>query len=85
LLQREKDQKDYEKALEEYPQECKDYEEYSKNIGFVYEYLGENTSPMSVNGKPVFFSARFLSKSDTKKMFEFYEQYKSIRETADNF
>jgi hypothetical protein len=52
----------------------------------VYEYFDSGqTSPMSVNGKPVFFSARFLNQDDTKKMFEYYEQYKSIREQADNF
>ncbi len=59
--------------------------EYSKDIGLVYEYLDAFTSPMAVNGKPVFFSARFLNREDTKKMFEFYEQYKVIREKADKF
>lgn len=85
LIQREKDQEEYQKKLEEYPQECKDYEEYLKTIGFIYEYLDGNTSPMAVNGKPVFFSVRFLNKSDTEKMFTFYNQYKEIREKADNF
>jgi len=52
----------------------------------IYEYWDSGqTSPMSVNGKPVFFSARFLNHEDTTKMFEYYEQYKSIRELADNF
>ena len=86
LVQRESDQKEYEKKLTEYPYELEYYNEYLKNIGMVYEYLdvGKN-SPMCVNGKPVFFSSRFLNVEDTKKMFEYFEQYKSIREQADNF
>ena len=41
--------------------------------------------PMAVNGKPTFFSGRFLNIEDTKKMFDYYNQYKEIREKADNF
>lgn len=86
LIQRETDQKEYEKKLAEYPYELEYYDEYLKNIGMIYEYWDSGqTSPMSVNGKPVFFSARFLSSSDTKKMFEYFEQYKEIREKADTF
>jgi len=86
LIQREQDQKEYEKKLAEYPFELEYYNEYLKTIGMVYEYWDSGqTSPMAVNGKPVFFSARFLNQEDTNKMFEFFEQYKSIREQADNF
>jgi hypothetical protein len=86
LIQREQDQKDYEKALLQYPVEMEQYNEYLKTIGMVYEYWDSGqTSPMAVNGKPVFFSCRFLNLEDTKKMFEYFEQYKSIREQADNF
>lgn len=86
LIQREADQKEYERKLAEYPFELEYYQEYLKNIGMVYEYYDSGqTSPMSVNGKPVFFSARFLNQEDAKKMFEYYEQYKEIRQKSDNF
>jgi hypothetical protein len=85
LVQRDLDQKEYERKMLEYPKELEDYNEYTKSIGFIYEYLDSSTSPMTINGKPVFFSVRFLNHEDTKKMFEYYNQYKSIREQADNF
>jgi len=86
LIQREAEQKEYERKLAEYPFELEYYKEYFKSIGMVYEYYDSGqTSPMSVNGKPVFFSARFLNQGDTKKMFEYYEQYKEIRQKSDNF
>jgi hypothetical protein len=86
LIQREADQKEYEKKLVEYDQELEYYNEYLKTIGMVYEYWDSGqTSPMSINGKPVFFSARFLNIGDTEKMFTYFEQYKSIREKIDNF
>jgi hypothetical protein len=85
LVQREIDQKEYERKMEEYPKELEQYQEYTKNIGFIYEYYESSQSPMAINGKPVFFSVRFLNTEDTKKMFEYFEQYKSIREQADNF
>lgn len=49
------------------------------NIGMLYEYMGE-AGPMGVNGKPIFMSVRILSKPDTEKMFEFYEEYKKVKE-----
>lgn len=85
LVQREIDQKEYERKMEEYPKELEQYQEYTKNIGLAYEYYESSQSPMAINGKPVFFSVRFLNIEDTKKMFEYFEQYKSIREQADNF
>ena len=86
LVQRELDQKKYEEDLIQYPFEVDHFNEYLEKIGLVYEYWDSGqTSPMSVNGKPVFFSCRFLSHEDTKEMFEYFEQYKSIREQADNF
>lgn len=86
LVQREEDQKKYEEELAQYPIEMGQYNEYLKSIGLVYEYLDSGqTSPTSVNGKPVFLSCRFLNLDDTNKMFEYFEQYKSIREKADNF
>lgn len=59
-------------------------ENYISSIGLVYEYMS-NAGPMSVNGLPNFFSARFLNIEDTEKMFKFYESYKQKREEVDNF
>jgi len=86
LVQRDDDQKEYERLLAEYPYELEYYNEYTKTIGFVYEYLDTpNRSPMAINGRPVFMSLRMLNQDDTKKMFDYYDQYKEIREKADNF
>ncbi len=68
-----------EKEIEE-----KYYKEFIPKIGLIYEYLSERMS-QSINGLPIFFSCRFLSQGDTKKMFEFYEKYKELRESIDNF
>jgi len=40
---------------------------------------------MAINGRPIFMSLRMLNQDDTKKMFDYYDQYKEIREKADNF
>lgn len=85
VIQRDADQAKWEEDMKWYHKECEYYEKEQLNsIGLVYEYLSE-AGPMAVNGKPTFFSLRLLNKVDTEKMFEYYEQYKSIRETADNF
>lgn len=80
LIQKEQDQKLYEYELEVYNKD------YLTQIGLVYEYLNSpNISPRSINGMPSFMSCRFLSRDEAKKTFEYYEQYKEIREKADNF
>lgn len=85
VIQRDEDQAKYEEDMKWYHKECEYYEnERLQSIGLVYEYLSE-AGPMAVNGKPTFFSLRLLNKADTEKMFTYYEQYKQIRETADNF
>lgn len=52
-------------------------------IGMIYEYLSE-AGPMGINGMPIFYSLKFMSKEDTKKMFEIYEQYKALQELFKN-
>jgi hypothetical protein len=85
ILQRDADQAKYEEDMKWYDKEYEYYRENKlKSIGLIYEYLSE-AGPMSVNGKPIFFSARLMNHEDAAKMFEYYEKYKSIRETADNF
>ena len=85
VLQRDADQKKYEEDRAWYEKEYDYYQEHQvKSIGLVYEYL-DKRGPTAINGKPTFFSLRLLNHDDTKKMFEYYEQYKEIREKADNF
>lgn len=85
VLQRDDEQAKYEEDMEWYKKECEYYQEHRvKSIGLVYEYLSE-AGPMSVNGKPTFFSLRLLNKADTEKMFDYYNQYKEIREKVDKF
>lgn len=50
-----------------------------QEIGLFYEYISE-AAPMSINGRPVFFSVRMLSKAETyrlwpmlKKLYNFVE------------
>lgn len=84
LIQRESDQKKYEEDLKNFPEEEEKFKSYLENIGLVFEYM-DKAMPMAMNGKPIFFSANFLSKEDSEKMFQFYNQYKEIREKCDNF
>ena len=68
-----------------YDVEYKYYKEVKlESIGMVYEYL-DKAGPTGINGKPCFFSLRLLNKDDTKKVFDYYEKYKEIREKVDNF
>ena len=64
--------------------EQKHYKLYASNIGMIYEYYTE-ASPRGINGNPIFYSLRMLSKTDCDKMLDFYNQYREIRELADNF
>jgi hypothetical protein len=52
-------------------------------IDFVYEYL-DQAGPRSCNGKPMFMSCRMLSKTETAKMFEFYEAFRAAKEQVMN-
>ena len=44
-------------------------EDQIKDIGFVYEYYKE-AGQMSINGNPIFFSCRIVSKHDAKIIWE---------------
>ena len=50
----------------------------------VYEYHKE-AGPMSINGYPCFMSLRLINKDDNKKVWGYYETYKKLRESVDNF
>lgn len=88
VIQRDADQKKYEEDLNiYYPFSLKCYQEnFLTDIGLIYEYWDSpNLSPRGINGNPCFMSLRLLNKVDADKMFEFYNTYKTIRETADKF
>ena len=50
-------------------------------VDFIYEYLSE-AGPMSVNGRPCFFSMRLLTKPESQKMFDYYEKIKKAVESV---
>ena len=77
-LEFEEKQKEYEKISEK----C---DEYLADIGLIYAHRGDGEMPMAMNGYPVFEKCTIMDKKNTKAMFEFYTQYKEIRENADNF
>jgi hypothetical protein len=85
IIQHDEDMKKWEEDMKWYDVECKYYqEEQVTSIGMIYEYLSE-ASPMGLNGGPIFMFLRILNKEDSTKVWEYYEKYKEIRETVDNF
>ncbi len=47
--------------------------------GLIYEYM-DKAGHMSINGMPMFWSFRFLSQEDAKKVIEKYLQIKEVIE-----
>lgn len=85
IIQFDDDMKKWEDNMMWHEVEMKYYRyQYLNSIGMLYEYLTE-ASLRSINGGPMFMSLRILNKVDTTKVWEYYKQYKSIRELADNF
>lgn len=54
-------------------------EEYRNDIGLIYEYYSE-AGPRGINGKPCFTSLKLLSKADTTIMFDYYNEYKELKD-----
>lgn len=50
------------------------------DIGLIYEYWSEYKSPRSINGSPIFFSMKILTKEETEKMLEYSDEYKAVKE-----
>lgn len=85
LVDRIKLEEQYEEDMKLYKEEFEYYEkEYLPQIGMIYEY---NTAagPTSINGYPCFMSLRILNKEDNFKVWEYYNTYKTLRESIDNF
>lgn len=55
------------------PEDLKKMQE--EDVDFIYEYLSE-AGPRSVNGMPIFFSMRTLTKPDAEKMLGYYAKLK---------
>ena len=51
-----------------------------EDIKLIYEYL-DKAGPTSVNGLPVFFSCQVLRTDDFKKMSEYFDKYKTLKES----
>jgi hypothetical protein len=50
-----------------------------KYAGLIYEYYS-SASKMSINGYPIFYSFRMLTKEDSKTMFKYAREYKRLRD-----
>jgi len=62
-----------------YEQETPQREAYINNIGMCYEFMSK-AGPSSINGMPIFYSCKLLSKEDTKKFIDMYNKYVKMRE-----
>lgn len=54
-------------------------EEERNNIGLIYEYYSE-AGPRSINGYPIFFSFRILTKEETDRTQAFIDEYTKMKE-----
>jgi hypothetical protein len=52
-------------------------EQIPKDIGLIYEYMSE-AAPRSINGNPMFFSARFLNNEETDKVKLYLNELKEL-------
>lgn len=50
-----------------------------EDLGIIYEYYDE-AGPSSINGYPIFFSCRMMSKADSKRMWAYHEKLKEMRD-----
>lgn len=53
------------------------------DIGLIYEYLSE-AGPRSINGYPIFFSMRTLSKEEARIMIGYYNDWKDLKDMFKN-
>lgn len=49
-------------------------------IGLVYEYI-EKAGPRSINGFPIFMSLNYISQEEASKVYEYHNEYKSLKES----
>lgn len=50
------------------------------NIGLVFEYLSEYTCPRSINGMPIFFSLKTLTKWEVSVVDKYIKEYRQVKE-----
>ena len=51
------------------------------DVTLVYEYV-DKAAPRGVNGYPMFFSCRFLTRGEATEMWGYYERMKAAKEAA---
>lgn len=86
LLDKDDAIKKYNKEISLFKKELEYYKTiYIKNIGIVFEYFSNSSGSVAINNYPIFYSCHFLSVNDKDNMLKFYEQYKVLRESIDNF
>jgi hypothetical protein len=51
------------------------------NLGMIFEYISK-AGPRAVNGMPMFTSARYLNRSDTKLLFEMVTKLETAEKEA---
>lgn len=73
-------------TIPKWEQEYKEWEDetplrqaFLEEIGMIYENISE-AGPRSINGYPVFFGCKILSRENTKKFIELYNTYVKLRE-----
>lgn len=49
------------------------------DITLLYEYMTK-AEPRSINGRPIFFSVRYLNRTDHQRLYEAAKQYQTMRE-----
>lgn len=62
-----------------YERETPEREAFLNEIGMLYED-NSKAGPRSINGYPMFFSCKILSKADAKRFMEMYNKYVKMRE-----
>lgn len=54
-------------------------ESSTKDVEWIYEYY-DKAGPRGINGMPIFTSLRYLSRDEFKRMVDFFEMYKNVKE-----
>jgi hypothetical protein len=77
------DLENWKKEMKEWEDSTDEREIFLKNIGMFYEE-NSKAGPRSINGYPIFYSCKIVSRSDTKKFLEMYRKYEELREKFEN-
>jgi hypothetical protein len=70
---------EWKKEYKQWEDETEIREAFIENIGMVYEE-NSKAGPRSINGYPIFFGCKIVSKEDTKRFMDLYNKYAKMRE-----